>query len=325
MQRGWMDHTVFKPEPYTEREAWMWMIEHAAWKPMEAYVKGKVVNLERGQLTYSLRFMAGKWQWTVKRVRVFLKTLTNVNMIKRKKGAQQGIQEGAQRGAHSQNIITICNYNIYQASGAAEGHSDGNGQGHSQGQLEGTAGAQQGHKEEEGKDLERNITTSSPSIRASENEPSPDDVKAVVDSFFEVRERCWPNDPNFLTPVTTLEAEARAYLDQGATPDLCRQVFIKVMGDFHTQKKSGPRSLRFCWMSIESEIAKAKKANGEGPKPTGFGSGDPQTDFNAEEMARQFRKWHDEDGLSVEEIRRRRKDGTLQYVGVFPEDRKQEA
>src|SRR5262245_47884423 len=33
LDRGWFDHPAFKDEPYTEREAWAWMISNAAYLP----------------------------------------------------------------------------------------------------------------------------------------------------------------------------------------------------------------------------------------------------------------------------------------------------
>ncbi len=32
LERGWMNSGVFKNEKFTEREAWVFLIEHAAWK-----------------------------------------------------------------------------------------------------------------------------------------------------------------------------------------------------------------------------------------------------------------------------------------------------
>jgi hypothetical protein len=99
--RNIFEHDMFEPEPFTEREAWIWMIREAAWKPRRVRVGKKLCDLDRGQLATSMRFMAGKWQWAEARVRRFLKKLKSDAMI-----------EVVSDALATQ--ITICNYNNYQ-------------------------------------------------------------------------------------------------------------------------------------------------------------------------------------------------------------------
>lgn len=99
--RNIFEHDVFEPEPFTEREAWIWLIREAAWKPRRVRVGKKLCDLERGQLATSMRFMAGRWQWAEARVRRFLKKLKSDAMI-----------EVVSDALATQ--ITICNYNNYQ-------------------------------------------------------------------------------------------------------------------------------------------------------------------------------------------------------------------
>ncbi len=49
MARGWMQHPVFRAEPYTEREAWLWLIEAASWKARRYRLGDAVFDLDRGQ------------------------------------------------------------------------------------------------------------------------------------------------------------------------------------------------------------------------------------------------------------------------------------
>jgi hypothetical protein len=127
MHRGWMESEVFANEPYTEREAWEWMIGAANWEAGNVPVRGRPVWIERGQLCHSLRFMAEKFTWSKKKVECFLEKLTVWNMIKTAKGTDQ-------------TVITICNYGLYQDYTKIQGDS--------QGYKRGTAGGQQGDKEE---------------------------------------------------------------------------------------------------------------------------------------------------------------------------------
>lgn len=95
------DHHIFAPEPFTEREAWMWLICSAAWQTCKVRAGSAVIEIERGELIYSTRFMARKWRWTESRVRRFLKRLQGDAMIDA-------------RTTHQTTHLTICNYNKYQ-------------------------------------------------------------------------------------------------------------------------------------------------------------------------------------------------------------------
>lgn len=108
VDRGLFDHAFFSPEPYTEREAWLWLIGNAAWKPISVNQKGSVINLERGQIAFSTRFMAVKWKWgSDARVRRYLDKLKKCNMI------------DAQTTPKT-TLITICNYDDYQLGRRAD-------------------------------------------------------------------------------------------------------------------------------------------------------------------------------------------------------------
>jgi hypothetical protein len=99
-RRIWSD-TAFKPEPFTEREAFMWIIMEASYKPREKRIGNVVVDLTRGQLATSVRFMCVAWNWSKSRVDRFLKRLENRDMIGTESGT--GI-----------NVITVCKYDEYQ-------------------------------------------------------------------------------------------------------------------------------------------------------------------------------------------------------------------
>jgi hypothetical protein len=126
VHRGIWDHPIFAPEPYTEREAWLWLISHAVWKPTKARVRHKVVALERGQLAYAIRFLAEKWGWSKSSVHRFLGKLSTETMI-------------VQETGHDLTLITICNYNRYAFDGNAGRDTNGTRTGHER------------DKEEEGK------------------------------------------------------------------------------------------------------------------------------------------------------------------------------
>ena len=108
ISRDLWDDTAFAHEPFSEREAWVWMIAEASWKARARRVGDYVVSLERGQLAHSTRFMAETFGWTHSKARRFLDRLERLGMIERKTGT--GV-----------SVITICNYDKYQSQAQASG------------------------------------------------------------------------------------------------------------------------------------------------------------------------------------------------------------
>lgn len=108
ISRGIWSDAAFKAEPFTEREAFMWMIMEASYKPREKRVGSAVIQTERGQLATSVRFMSEAWGWSKSRVDRFLKRLENRDMIGTDSGT--GI-----------NLINVCKYDEYQGGGASSG------------------------------------------------------------------------------------------------------------------------------------------------------------------------------------------------------------
>lgn len=126
LHRGWRESDGIEND--ADAMAWLWLLENAAWKDTTRRThKGEQVPVKRGEMHTSYRALATAWGWSVKRVRTF---------IGRLEGASKVVTAKAQSGTH----LTILNYNKYQ---------DG---GHSQGHGLGTAGAQPGHTQEEGKE-----------------------------------------------------------------------------------------------------------------------------------------------------------------------------
>lgn len=101
MERGWMDNPVFKKEPYTEQQAWLWLVEHAVWKDTSTFANGRNIDLKRGDLSYSLSFLAEVWTWTKSRTNRYVNRLKTAHMI----------ETATETG---RLVITICNYSKYQ-------------------------------------------------------------------------------------------------------------------------------------------------------------------------------------------------------------------
>jgi hypothetical protein len=107
VSRGIFDHPIFADEPFTEREAWLWLVEQAVWRDTRARVGRSMVELKRGQCAFAARFMAQKWRWSEARVRRFFKRLTGDAMM-------------VVQPTRNATLITICNYDKYQGERQAD-------------------------------------------------------------------------------------------------------------------------------------------------------------------------------------------------------------
>ena len=119
ISRSLWDDPAFRNEPFSEREAWVWMVAEASWKPREKRIGSIIVSLNRGEFAASIRFLSIAFQWHRNKVDRFLKRLSKCNMIRAETGS--GV-----------NVITICNYSVYQSghdnTGTAPGqHRDNTG------------------------------------------------------------------------------------------------------------------------------------------------------------------------------------------------------
>jgi hypothetical protein len=108
MAEGWIrayrsrfENPLFEGEKYCKGYAWDWLVSNAAWKEKRVDVNGKIITLQRGQLSYSERFLAKAWGWSQGSVHRFLLRLQNEKMIRIE--TESG-----------QIVITICNYCKYQ-------------------------------------------------------------------------------------------------------------------------------------------------------------------------------------------------------------------
>ncbi len=152
LHRGWRNNPIFRGE-FSRADAWVWLIESASWKPTRTRIKGETVELARGELTFSQRFLAEKWGWSKSRVDRFIAELRQESMIetRSKIGATAGHNAG-----QGQCIITICNYAKYQDVAQPKRGNDSV-------EIGATAGQQRG-KEEQGNKGTRNKTAAKATV-----------------------------------------------------------------------------------------------------------------------------------------------------------------
>ena len=106
LARGWADDEVLMdPAPFSRREAWLWLIEHVAFRPTRVMSNGQKVAVARGQISVSIRSLARSWKWGKGRVELFVRRLETATSI------ETEIVDG-------RYLITLCNYEKYQQPNA---------------------------------------------------------------------------------------------------------------------------------------------------------------------------------------------------------------
>jgi hypothetical protein len=106
LARQLLRHPRFKPRgPFTQFEAWYWLIESAAFAPCEVPImtgtRREMITLQPGQLSHSIRFLSAAWRWSPNRVQRFLRDLAMDGSVNTQTDT-------------AQTLITLCNWDKYQ-------------------------------------------------------------------------------------------------------------------------------------------------------------------------------------------------------------------
>lgn len=92
---------------FSRAEAFLDLLQSAAFIPTKRLCSGVMVELQIGQLIGSERYLSGRWGWSTKKVRSFLDMAESEQML---------VIEKKREGS----IITLCNYERYANQGITE-------------------------------------------------------------------------------------------------------------------------------------------------------------------------------------------------------------
>lgn len=131
VSREIFDHPIvgIHDRPFTDMEAWLYLLSIAAYSPQEVSNKGSMIVLDPGQIMAAYAYLSTRWKWSPDKVRWYLKRLENEAMITRfaaqnggrantkqstNQHTNQHTNQSTKRNTNQIQIITICNYSIYQ-------------------------------------------------------------------------------------------------------------------------------------------------------------------------------------------------------------------
>lgn len=112
VRRGLLDSPLFRREPLTEREAYLWLIENAAYAPRQFRIGSHVFDLQRGQVATTVRYLADRWRWSKSRVERAIAVFKTRTLIETQTGT-------------AATVITVCGYNEMQDGQQSSGAQTG--------------------------------------------------------------------------------------------------------------------------------------------------------------------------------------------------------
>ncbi len=112
LQRRFFTHWLWEEKhSFSKAEAFLDLLQLAAFVPTKRIVSGSLIELEQGELVASVRYLAARWTWGKDKVSTFLQLLEADDIIRR-------------QTRHRETIIILCNYKDY--NGAPDSNKDSN-------------------------------------------------------------------------------------------------------------------------------------------------------------------------------------------------------
>lgn len=230
LHRSLIGHPAFRSD--AEAMAFAWMVLRASWRPVRVRYKGKAISLERGQLAISVRDFADAHERNKNWVSRVLQRMRDEDMITTDAGT--GVL-----------VITICNYDKYQAGNdnleTAQGTAVGTG-----------AGQTRDTEQEYKKPKEQELELSPNGDCASDDALKPEHV---VEAWNDVAKRIGKPTVRDLTPERRQRLRARI---AGYSLDDWRAVFGAVERSTFLREWRG---CSFDWITKKANFQKTLEGN----------------------------------------------------------------
>lgn len=101
LSRTFFDNPLWtEPREYSRAEAWLDLIQVARFEAERKILNGRAIEVQRGEIMASRRYLEKRWTWGSTKVANYLKLLVLEKMVTIKQ-------------TNGQTIITLCNYELY--------------------------------------------------------------------------------------------------------------------------------------------------------------------------------------------------------------------
>lgn len=111
IHRKIQDNWLWNDKPFSKGQAWIDLLLLARWKDEKKLHRGKLYDRKRGEVNYSMTWLAERWGWSRDKVRRFIRTLERDNMV-------------TLNATTNDTSITIENYSVYQDSRTTDKATD---------------------------------------------------------------------------------------------------------------------------------------------------------------------------------------------------------
>ena len=101
LNRKLMDHWIWTKEKFSKGQAWVDLLMMARWKDGKQMHRGKLYERKRGEVNCSMKWLAERWGWNRRTVKLFLTVLESEGML-------------SVTCTTNDTTITIENYSLYQ-------------------------------------------------------------------------------------------------------------------------------------------------------------------------------------------------------------------
>ena len=113
LDRGILDHWLWLKKPFSEGQAWIDLLLLANIEDKKTSYKGEMITCKRGDVNYSIKYLAERWKWSRHKVSDFLNVLEADGMVDTKR-------------TRHRTVISIVNYEVYNVPPKEKGHQKDN-------------------------------------------------------------------------------------------------------------------------------------------------------------------------------------------------------
>lgn len=108
LSRSMVNHWLWSYTPFSFGQAWIDLLLLANFEDAKTVYKGKIITCKRGDVNFSILYLAERWKWSRKKVTKFLEVLKSDGMV-------------TTNITKHRTTITIVNYDNFQCLGTTKG------------------------------------------------------------------------------------------------------------------------------------------------------------------------------------------------------------